>query len=88
MTQLLGLTDLKKRWGIDGGDYTPKGIAYMRKREDFPKPFMIVNEGRTELWKLTDILMFEVDRPWLRNVKQKRARVARYAWSKLHRKEG
>lgn len=51
----LGLGDLRKRW-----NYTRQGINLRIKQDhDFPKPYTIINNGKTKIWLLSDIVDYE-----------------------------
>jgi hypothetical protein len=77
--QFLGLLDLCKRWGKEGGNYTRKGIYNLRNSADFPVPRHVINCGQTPVWALADIQDFEELHPELLDEKLKRAKVASYA---------
>jgi hypothetical protein len=55
----LGIGELRKRW-----NYTRQAIN-IRIKEDkcFPKPYAIVNDGKTKVWLLNDVITYEVARP-------------------------
>ena len=51
----LGLGDLRKIW-----NYTRQGINLRIKQDnDFPKPYTIINNGKTKIWLLSDIVDYE-----------------------------
>jgi hypothetical protein len=80
--QYFGMVDLLKRWPA----YGRRGIEYWRKRDDFPKPTTVVNDGHTPLWSQDDIARFEQDKPELFDKAKKRRKVARFAVGNLKKK--
>jgi len=51
----LGLGDLRKRW-----NYTRQGINLRIKQDtEFPSPYAIINNGKTKIWLLSDIVNYE-----------------------------
>tara|TARA_Y100001954_G_C15803483_1_gene601426 strand:- start:1380 stop:1613 length:234 start_codon:yes stop_codon:yes gene_type:complete len=56
--QLLGMKDLSKRW-----NYTRQGIHQKQKQdEEFPKPIAKINDGRTQVFLLKDVIEYESKR--------------------------
>jgi hypothetical protein len=79
--QLLGTGDLVARWV-----YTRQGIHKLSRRDDFPSPWGIVNQGRTKLWRLEDIEMFEQTHPEVRNESYKQQKIVGYYLAVVGRK--
>jgi hypothetical protein len=53
--ELLGIKDLTKRW-----NYSRQGVHQKQKKDaDFPKPIAKINEGKTQIFLLKDILEYE-----------------------------
>ena len=52
--QFLGLRDLFTRWV-----YTRQGIYLVMRWPDFPPPAFTINNGKTQVWKRTDIEALE-----------------------------
>jgi len=51
----LGLGDLRKRWS-----YTRQALHFrMKEDKQFPKPYAIINDGKTKIWLLADIVVYE-----------------------------
>ena len=51
----LGLGDLRKRW-----NYTRQALHFrMKEDQQFPKPYAIINDGKTKIWLLSDIVDYE-----------------------------
>jgi hypothetical protein len=71
--QLLGIADLVAHWV-----YTRQRVHKLLRRDDFPSPWGIVNQGRTKLWRLEDIEMFEKLHPEVRNESHKKQRMVGY----------
>ena len=71
--QLLGTTDLVARWV-----YTKQGVHKLMRRVDFPAPWGIVNQGRTKLWRLEDVELFEQSHPEVCNDSYKRQKIIGY----------
>jgi len=59
--------DLYKRWS-----YTKPGVYKLVRRDDFPKPFAVVSEGRVKIFREDDIAEYEKNKPWLFDEKKKR----------------
>lgn len=66
MPNFLALPDLCERW-----NYTKSGVHKLVKRDDFPKPFAIVNRGKMRIYAEETIVDYERDKPWLFDENQK-----------------
>lgn len=75
--QLVGIADLMARW-----HYTRQGIHNLIKRPDFPAPIAVINEGRTKVWRLSDLEPFERDKPELWDEGAKRFKTTGYFLSR------
>lgn len=71
--QLLGVSDLVKRWC-----YTRQGIHGLAKRDDFPKPFGTIDAGRMKIWLLSDIVTYEKRHPEVLDERKKEHKVKGY----------
>lgn len=67
--KLLSIADLQTRWG-----YTRAGVHKLVKSPHFPMPFSLVSNGRLKLFREADIAMYEQDKPWLLDERQKKQR--------------
>lgn len=56
----LGVSDLVARWV-----YTRGGVHILLKNKGFPRPYFIVNKGRTKVYLLADIEAYERNHPEL-----------------------
>jgi hypothetical protein len=70
---LLGTADLVARW-----IYTRQGVHKLTRCVDFPEPWGVVNQGRTKLWLLEDIKVFEQQHPEVLNEGHKHQKVVGY----------
>lgn len=70
---LLGIADLAARWS-----YTRQGVHQLAVRPGFPAPVAAVNDGRTRVWLLADVEVFEQGRPELGDEVAKRRKQRGY----------
>ena len=81
MAHYVGLKDLIERWV-----YTRQGVHKLLRRADFPKPDFTVNAGKTPVWFLPDIKLFEKHHPELTSREAKLRKVAGYAAANFKKK--
>ncbi|MDR2839025.1 MAG: hypothetical protein LBV49_10765, partial [Azonexus sp.] len=73
LPKLMSQADIRRRW-----IYTRQGIVMLIKNDpEFPAPIATVNDGRTRLWRETDIAAYEQGKPWLFDEAEKIGRQAR-----------
>lgn len=53
-----GILDLMTRW-----IYTRQGLHKLIKSKDFPASVFTINNGKTKVWLLSDIEVYERDHP-------------------------
>ena len=74
--QLLGMKDLSKRW-----NYTRQGVHQKQKQdEEFPKPIAKINDGKTQVFLLKDIIEYETKRKELLDVEYKKFHQIKYCY--------
>ena len=73
LLQLLGTADLVARWV-----YTRQGVHKLTRCVDFPEPWGIFNQGRTKLWRLKEVEMFEQSHPEVLDEGHKKQKVVGY----------
>ena len=69
----LAFGDLVKRWTA----YTPRGVRKLISSADFPAPLFALNVGKTKVWSLPIIQLYERDHPELTSHLAKRNKVRR-----------
>jgi hypothetical protein len=70
----VGFGDLAARWV-----YTLRGVRKLVMRQDFPVPAFTINGGRTKVWTMADIDVYERLHPEVTSPEAKRRKIAGYA---------
>ena len=80
--ELVGIADLVARW-----TYTRQGVHKLLRRPDFPVPRHVINRGRTKIWALSDIEIFEQANREVLDANEKRRRSVGYYLSTMKERE-
>lgn len=78
MVQYVGVDDLIRRWV-----YTPQGARKIIRTRGFPEPEIVANRGKTKLWFLPDIVVYERAHPELTSNTAKLDKIYGYAIANL-----
>jgi hypothetical protein len=70
----IGLHDLISRW-----IYTPQGLRKLVRNKHFPSPVFSVNNGKTNVWLLSDIEAYEAKNKSVLNEHAKRQKMLYFA---------
>ena len=81
VAQRVGVKDLIRRWV-----YTPRGARKVIAHRDFPAPEFSVNEGKTPVWFLPDVIAYERTHPELTSEAAKYGKVRGFAIANLKKK--
>ena len=73
-----GITDIVDRWV-----YTRQGLHKLTKTPTFPVPVFTINRGRTKVWLLSDIEIYEKAHPEVLTEEAKARKLKGYAWAIL-----
>ena len=76
--QLLGISDLAKRW-----NYTKQGVHQKQKQDNtFPKPIAKINQKRIQVFLEKDIIKYEQQHPELTDKNYKQWHQVKWCYSK------
>ena len=59
--------------------YTPRGVRKLALHKSFPVPAFTINAGKTKVWSVADIEVYERDHKEVTSQEAKRRKIAGYA---------